>query len=168
MKISTWTKRPRARERRNKHSKRLLFVLGLAVILSAPIAAHAGTSVTTITFNDSELLCNGDTLDISGPVLLVLGQTTTPSGGEITTFRAGPQGISAVDTTTGTVFYATGTTNDVMVTTPPGGSMETFINRFHLQATAGAQSYVVYETFHITFTPSGQMTALVDMSSSTC
>jgi hypothetical protein len=37
-----------------------------------------------------------------------------------------------------------------------------------LQATAGAQSYVVYETFHITFTPSGQMTALVDMSSSTC
>jgi hypothetical protein len=148
--------------------KRLLFVVGLAVTLAAPIAAHAATSVTKITFNDTEILCNGDTLDISGPVLLVLGQTTTPSGGEVTTFRAGPQGISAVDITTGTVFYATGTTTDVVVTSPPGGSMETFINRFHLQATRGDQSFVISETFHITFTPSGQMTALVEMSSSTC
>jgi hypothetical protein len=153
---------------RRGNMKRLLFVLGLAVILAAPIAAHAKTSVTKITFTDTELLCNGDTLDISGPVLIVMGQTTTPSGGEITTFRAGPQGITAVDTTTGTVFHATGTTTDVIVTTPPGGYTETFINRFHLQATRGAQSFVVTETFHITFTPSGQMTALVDMSSSTC
>ena len=145
-----------------------LLVLGLAVTLAAPIAAHATTSVTEITFNDTELLCNGDTLDISGPVLLVLGQTTTPSGGEITTFRAGPQGISAVDTNTGIVFHATGVTLDVAVTSPPGGSTETFINRFHLQATRGAESFVISETFHITFTPGGQMTALVEMSSSTC
>ena len=33
--------------------KRLLFVLGLAVTLAAPIAAHAATSVTKITFNDT-------------------------------------------------------------------------------------------------------------------
>jgi hypothetical protein len=148
--------------------KRLLLILGLATALAAPLAAHAATTVTTITFNDDVLLCNGDTLHVSGPVLIVQGETTTPSGGDVATFRAGPQGISAVDTTTGTVFHATGVTMDVLITSPSGGSTETFVNRFHLQATRGAQSYDISETFHVTFTPAGDMTVLVDMSSSTC
>ena len=83
-------------------------------------------------------------------------------------FRAGPQGISATDPITGIVYHATGVTRDTTVVSPSGGSTETFVNRFHLQATRGAESFVVSETFHVTVTPSGAVTAELDHFSATC
>ena len=147
---------------------RRFIVLALLAALALPVAAHAAATVTKITFEDDVLLCNGDTLHLSGPLLIVDGLTTTPSGGEIVMFRAGPQGISATDLQTGTVYHATGVTRDTSITSPPGGYTETFINRFHIQATGGAESYVVTETFHVTITPSGAITASIDKVAVTC
>jgi hypothetical protein len=42
------------------------------------------------------------------------------------------------------------------------------VNRFHIQATTGAQSFIVSEVFHITVNPNGDVTAFVDNFSSTC
>jgi hypothetical protein len=114
------------------------------------------------------ILCNGDTLDLSGTLLDSVTTTATPSGGLIFAFHDNPQGISGIDTTTGTVFHATGLTREVDVFSPRGGVTFTFVNRFHIQATGGAQSFIVRETEHVTITPSGALTVAFDKFSSTC
>lgn len=73
-----------------------------------------------------------------------------------------------MDLVTGTVFHATGLTRDLIVNSPPGGTTETFVNRFHIQATGGAESYIVSALFHITVTPDGTVRVEVDNFSSTC
>ena len=79
-----------------------------------------------------------------------------------------PQGVTGVDLVTGTVFHATGLTRDRFIAVPSGGFTETSVNRFHIQATTGDQSFIVSETYHITVTPDGKVTAYVDNVSSTC
>jgi hypothetical protein len=143
-----------------------LVVVVAALALSA--SAWAATTVQKIPFDADVVLCNGDTVHISGTLLDSATTTTTPSGGLIVAFQDNPQGISGVDTTTGTVFHATGLTREVDVTSPPGGFTTTFVNRFHIQATGGAQSFIVSETEHVTITPSGTVTVSFDNFSSTC
>jgi hypothetical protein len=143
-----------------------LVVVVAALALSA--SAWAATTVQKIPFDADVVLCNGDTVHISGTLLDSATTTTTPSGGLIVAFHDNPQGISGVDTTTGTVFHATGLTREVDVTSPPGGFTTTFVNRFHIQATGGAQSFIVSETEHVTITPSGTVTVSFDNFSSTC
>jgi hypothetical protein len=83
-------------------------------------------------------------------------------------FHFQPQGVTGVDLVTGTVFHATGLTRDLIVNSPAGGSTGTFVNRFHIQATRGAESYIVSELFHVTVTPDGTVTVFFDNFSSTC
>ena len=56
----------------------------------------------------------------------------------------------------------------VGVTSPPGGYTETFVNQFHIQATGGAESFLVTELFHVTVTPDGTVRVMFDNFSSTC
>jgi hypothetical protein len=148
--------------------RRFLLILGLVGMLAAPVAAQAGTTIQQIAFVDDEVICNGDTVHISGPVLGVISETATPSGGEVIAFHFNPQGVTGVDLVTGQIFHATGLTRDLIVNSPPGGSNETFVNRFHVQATGGAQSFIVTELFHVTVTPDGTVTVFFDKASSTC
>jgi hypothetical protein len=148
--------------------RRLLFVLTLAGALAAPVGAQAATTVEKIPFDDVVLLCNGHVVEISGTLLSTETTTTTPSGGATIAIHFQPQGVSGVDLATGTPYRATGLTRDVMVTSPPGGFTETFVNRFHIQATRGAESFVVSETFHITVSPDGTIRVVFDNFSSTC
>jgi hypothetical protein len=45
---------------------------------------------------------------------------------------------------------------------PAGGITEAFVNRFHIQATRGQQSYIVTEFFHITVSPDGTIRSFFD------
>ena len=150
--------------------KRKLSMAGVVVIAALALSASswAATTVQKIPFNAAVVICNGDTVNLSGTLLDIVTTTTTPSGGLVVAFHDNPQGISGVDATTGTVFHATGLTREVDVSTPPGGFTTTFVNRFHLQATQGAQSFVVSETEHVTVTPNGTVTVSFDNFSSTC
>ena len=150
--------------------KRKLSMAGVVVIAALTLSASswAATTVQKIPFNAAVVICNGDTVNISGTLLDIVTTTTTPSGGLVVAFHDNPQGISGVDATTGTVFHATGLTREIDVSTPPGGFTTTFVNRFHLQATQGAQSFVVSETEHVTVTPNGTVTVSFDNFSSTC
>jgi hypothetical protein len=76
--------------------------------------------------------------------------------------------VTGIDLVTGTVFHATGLTRDLVVTSPAGGSTETFVNQFHIQATRGEQSYMITEVFHITVAPDGTVTVEFDKASATC
>jgi hypothetical protein len=148
--------------------RRLLLVLGVLAALAVPAGAHATTTVETLTFDETFTICNGDLLHLSGPLLSVVTVNATPSGGEVIGFHFQPQGITGVDLSTGTVFHATGLTRDLIVFSPPGGTTETFVNQFHLQATEGAQSFIVSELFHVTVTPDGTVRTFFDNFSATC
>jgi hypothetical protein len=148
--------------------RRLLVILAAVGALAAPLGAQAGTTVEKQTFDDTFPLCNGDPIHLSGTLVAVISETTTPSGGEVLAFHFQPQGVTGVDLVTGTVFHATGLTRDLIVNSPAGGSTETFVNRFHIQATRAAQSYIISELFHVTVTPAGTVTVFFDNFSSTC
>jgi hypothetical protein len=148
--------------------RRLLVLLALVGALAVVAAAQASTSITSFTFDTTFPLCNGDLIHVSGTLLGTATETQTPSGGEVMAFHFQPQGVTGVDLTTGTVFHATGLTRDIIVTFPAGGGTETFVNDFHIQATGGAQSYVVFEVVHITETPDGTVTASFDKMYTTC
>jgi hypothetical protein len=148
--------------------KRLLASLALTAAFAVAAVAQAATTHTRFTFDSTFPLCNGDLIHVSGPLLEIDTQTTIPSGGEVTAVHFQPQNVTGVDLVTGTVFHATGMTRDLVVTSPAGGTTETFVNRFHIQATRGAQSYIVTEVFHITVAPNGTVTVVFDKASATC
>jgi hypothetical protein len=149
--------------------RRLLLVLGVVAAFAVPAGAQAATTTTErITFDTTQPICNGDLVHISGPLLAVMTVNQTRSGGEVIGIHFQPQGISGVDLSTGTVFHAVGLTRDLTVNSPPGGITETFVNRFHLQATTGEQSFIVSELFHVTVAPDGTVRSFVDNFSITC
>jgi hypothetical protein len=148
--------------------KKLLVLLITTVALAMPVAAQASATTQKAPFDADVIACNGDVIHISGTLLAIFTETTTPSGGFVVSFHFQPQGINGVDLTTGTKYAATGLTRDIQVVSPSGGSTETFVNQFHIQATGGAESYIVSEVFHITVSANGDVTAFVDNFSSTC
>jgi hypothetical protein len=148
--------------------RRLLLVLAVVGALVAPLSAQATTTVERVPFDETFPLCNGDPLHLSGTLLAVTSETATPSGGEIVAIHFQPQGVTGVDLVTGTIFHATGLTRDLSVNSPPGGFTETFVNRFHIQATRGVESFIVSELIHVTVTPDGTVTVEFDNFASTC
>jgi len=148
--------------------KRVLVIL--AVFAGAVLAAGAGaaTTVERQTFDATFPLCNGDLIHVSGPLLVTTTETSTPSRGLILAMHFQPQGVTGVDLSTGTVFHATGLTRDLTVFSPPGGYTETSVNQFHIQATGGAQSYIVTDLFHVTVSPDGTVRSFFDNFSATC
>ena len=147
--------------------KRVL-LLGVVMALVAAVSAQAATTVQKVPFDETLVLCNGDTVELTGTLLTITSTTSTPNGGLIAAVHFQPQHVSGVDATTGTVFRAVGLTRDVSVISPPGGYTETFVNRFHIQATGGAESFLVTELFHITVTADGTVRVTIDNFSSTC
>ena len=148
--------------------RKLLVLLITIAALAMPLAAQASATTEKVPFVANVTACNGDVIHITGTLLSIFTETTTPSGGFIVSSHFQPQGIMGVDLTTGTRYVATGLTRDILVTSPSGGSTETFVNRFHIQATSGAESFIVSEVFHITVNANGDVTAFVDNFSSTC
>jgi hypothetical protein len=148
--------------------RRLLVILAVIGALAAPVSAQSSTTVEKVTFDDTFPLCNGNPIHVSGTLLSVSSETTTPSGGAVFAFHFQPQGVTGVDLVTGTIFHATGLTRDLVVISPPGGFTETFVNRFHIQATGGAESYIVSGLFHITVAPDGTVTVEFENLTSTC
>jgi hypothetical protein len=148
--------------------RKLLVLLITIAALAMPVATQASATTLKVPFDADVIACNGDVIHISGTLLIIFTETTTPSGGFIVSSHFQPQGIMGVDLTTGTKYVATGLTRDILVVSPSGGITETFVNRFHIQATTAAESFIVSEVFHITVNANGVVTAFVDNFSSTC
>src|SRR5712691_10693735 len=130
--------------------RRLLLLPVVVAALAVAVSAQAATTVQRVPLDFPVTICNGDRVDLTGTLLVAISTTLTPSGGLIAAVHFQPQGVSGIDTTTGTAFAAVGLTRDLTVFSPPGGLTETFVNQFHIQATGGAQSFLVTQLFHIT------------------
>ena len=148
--------------------KRVLVILAVLAGFALAAGAQAATTVEHQTFDATFPICNGDLIHLSGPLLVTTTTTSTPSGGFVVAFHAQPQGVTGVDLSDGTVFHATGLTRDLSVSSPAGGVTETFVNQFHIQATGGAESFIVTELFHITLSPDGMVRSFFDTFSATC
>lgn len=147
---------------------RLLALVGLVVALCVPAAAQAATTVQKSPLDTSVVLCNGDIVELSGTLLFTSTTTATPSGGFVEAYHFQPQGVSGVDTTTGTVYHGVGVTRETVISTPAGGGTGTYVNRFHIQATRGAESFLVSALYHLTIGPDGGIRVEVSRFSSTC
>src|SRR5437763_7271300 len=140
--------------------KKLVVAVLAALVLPAAARAAATTVTTPLQFDVSA--CNGDTIHLSGQLLSVFTTTSTPSGGVTFSTHIQPQGIRGVDLQTGATYIGTGVTRDAITVAPSGVTTISFVNRFHIQGTAGAQSFDVSETFHVTALANGAITAFVD------
>src|SRR5713226_7843670 len=148
--------------------KRFLMLLGIVVALAAAVSAQAATTVQKQPFAASFTICNGDTVEVAGTLLLTQSATSTPSGGQLYAIHGQWQEVSGVDTTTGTVFRLVGTSRDMTVFLPNGGFTSTFVDRFNLQATRGAESYIVPFLNHIVVAPDGTVQVFFDKFSAPC
>jgi hypothetical protein len=148
--------------------KKLIVLMLVAAAFAVPVSAHAETVTQIVDFNSFVTACNGDTIALSGQLLIVQTTTATPSGGFVVSVHFQPQGINGTDLQTGTAYRGTGVTRDIVVTTPAGGTTETFVNLFRVQATAGADSFIVSQLVHFTVSATGVLTASVDKSSTSC
>src|SRR6266568_5149517 len=101
--------------------RRLLLLVGVVAAFAVAVSAQAATTVERVPFSQPVTICNSDTVQLTGTLLVTTSTTSTPSGGLIAAIHFQPQGVVGTDTTTGTVFHAGGLTRDVSVTSPPGG-----------------------------------------------
>jgi hypothetical protein len=137
-----------------------LTILGLLALVLPATSTAATTTRGPLAFD--VLACNGDTIHLSGMLLTTSSFTATPSGGFMLAFHAQPQDVSGVDLQTGEKFRGTGLTRDVIVVAPSFGFVATTVNLFHIQATAGGQSFDVSEVVHLTATPDGSVSVFFD------
>jgi len=148
--------------------RKMLIAATLAALV-LPAAAQATTTTSTIPFQADVPSCNGDTMiSLSGQLLVVFTVTANPAGGFVFSTHTQPQGVRGIDTETGTTYLGTGLTRDLTVFSPSGVFSFTFVDRFHLQATGGAQSLDFSETVHITVLADGTVTAFVVDISGPC
>jgi hypothetical protein len=147
--------------------KKLALLVTLTAALVLPAAtAHAATTTEKIPFESTFDAC-GETITLSGTLIAILTEQPLPGGGFLVTVHFQPQGVTGTSSS-GVVYHATGLTRDTTVQAPSGGFTDTFINRFHIVATAGGPTFYVKETVHVTVSPTGEIRTFVEFASEEC
>ena len=143
-------------------SQRLLAVVTLSLLSVVMInpRAEAATSVETIPFETVLDAC-GESVSLSGDLRVISTTQRLGDRGYLVATHFQPVGIRGISDS-GAMYRANGLTRDLTVSAPRGGSTFTYINRFHIVGTAGAPTYSVTETLHVTVTASGHVTAEVN------
>ncbi len=148
--------------------KKSIMLVTLVIGFAVPAASTqaATTVVKDIPFDATFDAC-GETITLSGNLIGIFTEQELDTGGLLLTFHFQPQGLSGTSSS-GAVYHGTGLTRETTVIVPSGGFTDTFVNRFHIVGTAGAPTYAVSDTLHITVTPAGEITAFVENSSVEC
>jgi hypothetical protein len=148
--------------------RKLLVFMCLAVGLVLPAApAYAATTVEKDIPFEATIECGETTITLAGTLVGIFTEQPLDGGGFLVTFHFQPQGVTGTSDS-GVTYHATGLTRETTVFVPTGGLTDTFINRFHIVGTAGAPTYSVKDTIHLTVSPTGEITAEVDNSSAEC
>jgi hypothetical protein len=157
--------------------KRTVAIYLTAVAAALAGAAAAGAEATTVTTNEQipiVLLAfvpcandgAGELVLLEGTLHVLTHVTIDDQGGLHVKQHFQPQGISGVGLTTGDKYQATGVTQDEFNAT--AGFEETFINNFRIIGQGPDNNLLVHETFHVTVTPNGDVTTVVDNISIEC
>jgi len=155
------------------------FLLALCAATSAVIVAAVPAGADTashfkinqqIPFAGFQVFvpCTGDTITFTqGSLHDMFYMTVNGSHFSITTHDQ-PHNLMGTDTS-GRSYEGVGITREHdSGSFVNGQAVTTFVNNFYMIGKAGAPSFKTHETFHVTFTPSGNITASHDSLRITC
>jgi hypothetical protein len=137
--------------------------VGLVAILLVGSFVPSASAVTTrqkVPFSTTVIGC-GQRVHVSGELLLIDEFTINSGGGFHGTFVLVPMNVVGVSAS-GVKYHAVGGQRETFSVSGSGTFTETFTSQFILISENGDQNLQVIETFHITVTPNGDVTAFVD------
>ena len=157
--------------------RRALFVLCTAAFTLIGVAVPAGADTAShFTVNQQiplagfEVLvpCTGDTITFTqGTLHDMFYETVNGSHFSLTTHDQ-PHNLKGTDTS-GRSYEGVGITREHdSGSFVNGQAVTTFVNNFYMVGQAGAPTFKTHETFHVTVTPSGDVTASHDSFRITC
>jgi hypothetical protein len=153
----------------------------IAVLATATMALVGATSVqaeaTTVTTNEQVPITvfafvpcandgAGELVTLTGTLHVLTHVTMDDQGGLHVMQHFQPQGISGTGTTTGDTYRGTGVTLTEFNAT--AGVEQTSVNNFRIIGQGPDNNFLVHSTFHVTVTPDGDVTTVVDNSSVEC
>jgi hypothetical protein len=138
----------------------LLVCLAVGLVLAATPAQAATTVENHFPVEFTVDVC-GDTITLSGTELGVFTSQPLGQEGYLATFHLNTQGLTGTSSS-GTTYHGTTVITGAFVLTPTGGSTFTSVNAFNIVGTSGAPLYALEVTFHITMSPTGEITADVN------
>jgi hypothetical protein len=113
--------------------------------------------------------CVGETVTFAGDALLVAHRTILPDGSvSLDLLRFSVRGAVAIGGTTGTEYRLAGGDSNPIILPPSGSLTATFVANLLVIGPGGAASFTAHILQHITITPNGDITALVDIFDATC
>jgi hypothetical protein len=143
---------------------RKLVLLLVALLAGASVAATAAkaapVTVQQDPFSEQVTICNGDTVDLTGTLVVVLNGNTA-----ITDTHT--QGVVGIDETTGTVYHGEQSFFDIFPPDSSGGGIETFSVTTVLAA-PGGQTFRDTGLFHATVLPDGTLAVFFAKSTTSC
>ena len=142
----------------------------VAVLASVPADVVKIPTVLRINSFAKSLIqgCVGEAVSISGTSLMVANDTYLPDGSlQLSMIHFNGQGSVAVGLTTGTVYRIVGADTNTIVL-DPGTLAASFEANLLAIGPGGADSFMAHILQHITVTPDGEITSLVDVFDISC
>lgn len=157
--------------------RRGLFTLFTAALTLIGVAAPAGAE-TASHFKVNQQIplagfqvfvpCTGDTITFTQGSLHDIFYATVNGSHFSLTIHDQPHNLKGTDTS-GRSYEGVGITREhESGSFVNGQAVTTFVNNFYMIGQAGAPSFKTHETFHVTVTPSGNITAFHDSLQITC
>lgn len=113
--------------------------------------------------------CVGETVTFAGNARVVAHRTILPDGStslDLLHFNA--QGAVAVGGSTGAAYHLVGGDSNPIVFSPSGGLTATFVANLSVISPGAAPNFTAHILQHISITPAGDLTSLVDVLSIQC
>jgi hypothetical protein len=157
--------------------KRILVISFVAVTAALAGAAAAEARATTVTTSErvpvtvfAFVPCAndgaGELVLLTGTLHVLTHVTIDDQGGLHVKQHFQPQGVSGTGLTTGDTYHGTGVTQTEFNAT--AGFEQTSINNFRIIGQGPDNNLLVHSTFHVTVTPNGDVTTVVDNFSVEC
>jgi hypothetical protein len=155
-----------------------VIAIGFAIVVTAlASAAGAGAQATAVTSNEQIPVAvfvfipcanagAGEFAVLDGTLHVLSHVTFDAQGGVHVTQHFQPQGVRGVGFTTGDRYQGTGVTRSQF--NASAGSKSTYINNFRIIGQGPSNNYLVHAVFHVTITPNGDVSTVVDNFSVEC
>ena len=147
-----------------------LAAAGLLLAVAAPAQATATitrTDITGMAFTDP---CTGEQITITGGTFqLIVHATSDAAGGLHLGIRGNAQGVSAVGSTSGTMYRLAGDFRSEQNVRNGGYPLSFTIVEVHNAVSAGsADNFIVHIIRHLTISAGGDVTSTIDAVSAEC
>jgi hypothetical protein len=157
-------------------TRRVAIVLTTVAIALVSVAS-VGAQATTVTTNEQVPVVvfafvpcandgAGELVLLEGTLHVLTHVTIDDQGGLHVKQHFQPQGVSGTGLTTGDTYRGTGVTQTEF--NAAAGFEQTSINNFRIVGQGPDNNFLVHSTFHVTVTPNGDVTSVVDNFSVEC